>query len=205
MIDRTSSAVRPLMALAAAVMVAIVLAGCAIGSAKLLISEDEAITPLPAKFTLFDYSSEGERRERAETAFGVELAGNVYSAQIAGIPSELDFRFAPIEGTQDSYLIAIEMEDAFLYGIARYSSAVLEVKVFLPPDDARRLITEEIAEPGGDNGAIISTRPALDRAIGMALRGEIVLYDLPFFLSENPEIQPPPALVRQNGALVPAQ
>lgn len=159
-----------------AIALLVLLAGCVINGPPDLVSEGEAVTPLP-DFTFYPYSQrDGAFVLSEDDPMPFAVRGNHYDAG----DGKMVVRFVPLEG--DTYTLVVSGEDKeAIYGLATIDGSVLSLRVLLDSglsqamldglDDVPANITSDMKVDGG--GILITRRDTLDFAIGALRTGAI--------------------------------
>lgn len=187
-----------LLRLAAAVAVAGLLAACTIRSKDVLITDAEALTPLPQTLFVTGYSQDTGPTEpflpnADQPPLELRLDGKAYVGQ----GESLAVRFAPLD-QPDTYLLAATSPEDTTYGIAHYANSILEVRAVFN-SDVREAITAA-ALPGtdiGNDGVMVADRATLDAVIKMVREGTFEVLALGFYVTETADAPKPKSLVRE--------
>lgn len=190
-----------LLALCGAFALTALLAACTISSTDLLISDDEAATPLPASFMMFSYRDDPEGFRIAPDTPPAPLTQN--GKAYATADNELSVRFVPLDAA-DTYLMAATQKDGSVYGVAHYANNILEMHVIISGD-----VEKLIAEAGlpdatvKDDGIAVTTRAGLDAAIALLRSGKIDAGPLVAYIGEPGDSEAPELLIRDGDVLKP--
>jgi len=176
------------------------LAACTLSSGQNLISDDEAVTPLPASFAFFPYDDKPDGLVRAEGAAEVfTLDGKAY----VSADKSMWAHFVPLAG--DGYLLVATAAEGSLYGVARlFETGVVEVRMLF--DAGLEPALAAAAAPAAvtsavkvvDGGIEVTSREALDFLIALIDSGGLPTTPLIGYVAETPA-SPTPALITRDG------
>lgn len=179
---------------------AVLLAACTLSSKQNLITDGEAVTPLPPSFAFFTYNDKPDGFVRADEAGQVfTLAGKGYTSA----DKTMSAYFVPLEG--DTYLLAATAADSSLYGIARlFDTGVLEIRMVF--DTGLEEALAAAAAPAEITAAIkvveggieVTSREALDFVIALIAEGKLPTAPLIAYIGETPD-SPTPASITRDG------
>lgn len=180
--------IRTGLSLAAATL----LAGCVIISDEMLVTEDEAVTPLPASFAMASYEEDGAGFKRtAETPMTFSLSGKGYAAS----SGDMTAYFAALH--DNTFLVAMDSDDGIMYGVATYADNVLEMDVIL--SDEKDEYPHADALPGvdiTDDGMHVADRAALDSVIALQQSGELAMTPVVSYVAASIDAAFPATLTR---------
>jgi hypothetical protein len=189
---------RRLPAFAGALVLTALLSACVLSSVEPLVTDDEAVTPLPAVSILHGYNDDPAGYiPSGETPVTLRLDGKVYASD----DGELKVRLIPLD-EPDTYLMAAGGENGTVYGVARYADHVLDLKVVLGSN-----VDEAVAAAGlpglvvEEGGIVVANRADLDAAVALIRSGKIEAGAVVYYVADGPG-GTPPALLARDGAIL---
>lgn len=196
---------RTLATLLSATLLGALLGGCMLTSDVPLIADNEAVTPLPAAFTMYIYEATPDGYAVSKDAPGtMALEGKGYVTADKAMTT----RFVPLG--VDTYLVAVSASDGSLYGVGRYVQNVLSLHIILSDTDPGAIIEAERASASAEDlekiaaitveeGALkLTSRAALDYVIALYQAGKLTLAPMVMFIAADPNAAAPKTL-KQNG------
>lgn len=191
---------RPLLYLIAAAAITL-LAACTVSSPTQLVTGDEAVTPLPAKFVAYGYK-QGEddgytRTEEAPMSFA--LSGNAYVAS----DNSMTLRFVPLDN--NGYLLSVSgNEPGALYGTAWVKGQIVVIRMILADNADVALEKAKSASPPGiasdivtsDGGLGVTRRETLDYLVSLMRKGTVPTSPLVAWITEDPDAVTPTKIVK---------
>jgi hypothetical protein len=188
---RLANIARHGLRLLAVAALSIVLAGCVINSAEVLVSEGDMVTPLPDTFVLVPYNEGADGYAPADQeVMDFALEGKTYKAGDGSFTAY----FEPLD--DGTYLIANKAADGVVYGFATYTDNVLEIDVVLGAGagnpDVQGIPGVEVTE----GGMVVADRAALDAVIALYQAGKIEMDPMVSYISADPNADFPSTLTR---------
>lgn len=191
---------RPLLYPIAAAAITL-LAACTVSSPTQLVTADEAVTPLPAKFVAYGYK-QGEddaytRTEEAPMSFA--LSGNAYVAS----DNSMTLRFVPLDN--NGYLLSVSgNEPGALYGTAWVKGQIVVIRMILADNADVALEKAKSASPPAiasdiitsDGGLGVTRRETLDHLVSLMRKGTVPTSPLVAWVTEDPDATTPTRIVK---------
>jgi len=166
---RLATLIRGRLSLLAAIALAVLLSGCVLSSDELLVSDGEAVTPLPGPFAMAVYEEDGAgyKRNDEDPPGEFTLDGKGYVSS----DGTMTAYFVPLE--TNTYLVALSSPDGNMYGFATYRDNVLDLDIVLGDiegnADLKAIPGVEIA----DGGVKLTDRAALDAVVALHQEGKL--------------------------------
>jgi len=192
---------RPLLNLIAAAAVTL-LAACTVSSPTQLVTTDESVTPLPAKFVAYGYKKGDDEvwRRTEEAPMSFVLSGKAYVAA----DNSMTLRFVPLDN--NGYLLSVGgNEPGALYGTAWVKGQIIVIRMMLADDadvaleKARAASPPEIASDiaSSKDGLMVTKRETLDHLVGLMRQSTVPTEPLVAWVTEDSDA-PTPTTIRKD-------